>query len=713
MKKLSFIFTSMILISGCATQTKQVSQPEPVDLHQWLEEVEGEKALAWVKEQNAISEKRLKANPVYKRTERDIRTILLAKDRLPYVSYAKGYVYNFWQDKKNVRGLYRRAKLDDYKKAIVPWETVLDLDQLAKKENENWVWKGLSCLSPEERLCLVRLSKGGKDAIVIREFDIATKSFVKNGFALPEAKSDAAWISQDKIFIATDFGSGSMNKSGYPKLLKVWSRGTPLSSAKLVIESSDDELGVGGWTAHEPGKKWHFVNRALEFYKGKYWLYQDDGSLVELLIPLDASPRGVFAGHLLFTLKSDLITSGQKTLKQGSLAALNLSNLSAPAELVYEPPSRTSIDDVSITKHTVLIGVVENVQGRILKLQRLNNKWEVSRLQGQAREAFQNGNLVIHSGEPLEDVFIARHEDFLSPASIVVGEDSGKGIFLYKVKSAPPRFNSNNLISEQFEATSKDGTKIPYFVIRPQNAKLNGKNPTLLYGYGGFMNSQTPWYLNATGKVWLERQKGVFVVANIRGGGEFGPAWHEAALKTNRQKAFDDFIAVAEDLIDRKITSKQKLAIMGGSNGGLLVGAVMVQRPDLFKAVVCQVPLLDMLRFHKLLAGHSWVGEYGSPDVPAEREAIEKYSPYQNLKPNRSYPMTFFMTSTKDDRVHPGHARKMMAKMMEYDKPALYWENTEGGHAGAANIEQRVKFSALQWTFLTEQLVSEGGAPRN
>ncbi len=713
MKYLS-LFVTLALLTSCASQSKQSSQTQASDdPNLWLEEVEGEKALAWVKERNAESEKQLKENSVYKTTERDIRKILLAKDRLPFVSYAKGYVYNFWQDEKNVRGLYRRAKLGDYKKAIVPWQTILDLDQLSKKENENWVWKGITCLSPEERLCLLSLSRGGKDATVIREFDREAKAFVKNGFSLTEAKSDANWVSQDKVFVSTDYGPGTMNKSGYPRQMKIWNRGTPLASAKLVLESTDDELGVNGWTSHEPGKQWHFVGKSLDFYRGKYWLYQKDGALVEIPIPEDAHVRGVFAGNLLYTLKSDLKASDGKVLKQGSLLALNLVNLNSAPELVYEPPVRTAVEDVSITKHTVLVGIVENVQGRILKVQRIADKWEVSRLQGQEREAFQSGNLVIHSAEPLEEIFVARHEDFLAPASIVVGEDSGKGIFLYKVKSAPARFNSNNLISEQFEVKSKDGTLIPYFVIRSKDAKYDGKNPTLLYGYGGFMNSQTPYYLNSIGKVWLERQKGVYVVANIRGGGEFGPAWHEAALKTNRQKAFDDFIAIAEDLIDRKITSKQKLAIMGGSNGGLLVGAVMVQRPDLFKAVVCQVPLLDMLRYHMLLAGHSWVGEYGHPDNPAERAAIEKYSPYQNLKPNRSYPMTLFMTSTKDDRVHPGHARKMMAKMMAFGKPALYWENTEGGHAGAANIEQRVKFSALQWTFLTEQLVLTGAAPRN
>lgn len=707
--KLGFIIAALCL-SACASQpTKPVTFDDP---HLWLEEVEGEKSLAWVKERNAESEQRLHSHPTHATTEKDIRRILLAKDRLPFVSYSKGYVYNFWQDEKNVRGIYRRATLDNYKKAIVTWETVLDLDQLAKKENENWVWKGIDCLEPEERLCLVRLSRGGKDAVVVREFDIQAKSFPKNGFLVSEAKTDATWISQDKLFVATDFGAGTMTKSGYPRQVRVWNRGTLLSTAKLALDGTEDDLGVGGFTIDEPAKKWLFVNRTIEFYRSKYWLYRAEGNLEEIKIPEDAIPRGVFRANLLVSLKSDWKINDAKTFKQGSVVALSLENLAAEPNLVFEPQPRTSVSEVSVTKNSILVGVLENVRERVLKVERIDNKWEVSRLQGQDRDNFKEGNLSIHAADPLEEVFVARHEDFLSPSSIVIGEDTGKGVFLYKVKSAPPRFNSNTLVTEQFEATSKDGTKIPYFVIRPKNAKLDGKNPTLLYAYGGFMNSLTPWYLNAIGKVWLERQKGIYVVANIRGGGEFGPAWHAAALKGNRQKAFDDFIAVAEDLIERDITSKQKLAIMGGSNGGLLVGAVMVQRPDLFKAVVCQVPLLDMLRYHTLLAGHSWIGEYGNPDIPAERAALAKYSPYQNLKPNRSYPMTFFMTSTKDDRVHPGHARKMMAQMTAFGKPALYWENTEGGHAGAANIEQKVKFSALQWTFLTEQLVGTGASPQ-
>lgn len=700
---------SVLLLTACASAPKQTNLDDP---YLWLEEVEGEKALDWVKERNKVSEGQLKSDPQFASIEKDFRRILLAKDRLPGISYMKGYVYNFWQDDKNVRGVWRRTKLDDYRKAIVNWETIIDVDQLAKKENENWVWKGTNCLAPEEKRCLVYLSRGGKDASVVREFDLENKSFVKNGFLVPEAKSRVEWISQDKLFVATDFGPGSMSKAGYPRQLKVWNRGTPLKSAKPVVEVSENEMSVDATAFDDPGRKWYVIDQNIDFYRSRHSLFTSEGKLVDLPVPQDAIIHGTHEGHLLFSLRTELKGADSKVFKAGSLLALNLSNTSGGPELVYEPLPKTSIDEVGVTKNSIMIGVLENVQNRIYKVQKVEGVWQATRMQGQDRETFKDGNLSLSSTNSLEEVFVARHEDFLSPPSIVIGEDSGKGVYLYKAKTSPSRFDASNMMTEQFEATSADGTRIPYFVIHKVDMKFDGKNPTVLYGYGGFQISMTPYYLNATGKVWLEKQSGVYVVANIRGGGEFGPEWHEAAVKTNRQKAFDDFIAVAEDLIARKITSKKQLAIMGGSNGGLLVGAVMTERPDLFKAVVCQVPLLDMLRYHKLLAGHSWVAEYGDPDVIEEREALLKYSPYQNMRKNLKYPMVFFLTSTKDDRVHPGHARKMMARMMEYGKPALYWENTEGGHAGAANLEQRIKSSALQWTFLVQQLGSVGAPPQ-
>lgn len=707
---MKFLILTSLLLAACTTAPKPANLEDP---YLWLEEVESQKSLDWVKERNQVSEDRLTKDPQYVSIEKDFRRILLAKDRLPSISYLKGYVYNFWQDDKNVRGLWRRVKLDDYRKAIVNWETVIDVDQLAAKEKENWVWKGIHCLAPDEKNCVVFLSRGGKDASVVREFNLENKAFVKNGFNIPEAKTRVEWMSADKIFVASDFGAGTMTKSGYPRQLKVWTRGTPLSSAKLIAEVGDSDLSIDADSFDEPGRKTYVVNQATDFYHQKYSLYNADGKLVDIPIPTDAITRGVFEGYLIYTLRSDVkAMDGKVAFKQGSLLALNLANLSAAPELVYEPLDKTSIDEVGVTKNSILVGLLENVQDRIYKIQHVNNLWQAAKLQGQDRETFKDGNLSLSSTNPLEEVFIARHEDFLSPPSIVIGEDSGKGVYLYKAKTSPARFDASNMMTEQFEAVSADGTHVPYFVIHKVNMKFDGTNPTVLYGYGGFQISLTPYYLNATGKVWIENQNGVYVVANIRGGGEFGPAWHEAAVKINRQKAFDDFIAVGEDLIARKITSKNRLAIMGGSNGGLLVGATMVERPDLFKAVVCQVPLLDMLRYNQLLAGNSWMAEYGNPDVPAERAALLKYSPYQNLQKDLKYPMVFFLTSTKDDRVHPGHARKMMARMMEYGEPALYWENTEGGHAGAANLEQRIKSSALQWTFLTEELVGTATAPQ-
>jgi prolyl oligopeptidase len=624
---------------------------------------------------------------------------MLAKDRLPAVSLRGEFVYNFWQDEAHERGLWRRTSLAEFKKSQPKWEILLDLDRLAKQENENWVWKGANCLSKKDHMCMLQLSRGGKDAVVIREYDLQTRSFVAGGFSLPESKGRTNWLDENTLLITTDFGPGTMTSSGYPRQLRRWTRGQKYQDAKLIQEVKPEDMSVYGWVSETPTRTWTLAGRQITFYTSELSLITPDGALTRLPIPEHADAQVIFQDQLLFTLRHPWKTPTAE-FRPGQLLAISLKDLDAPPTIVYSAPKNVFLQYAAATSSAVFLGVLEKVQGRILRIERTSkNIWSATEALGTGQ-----GHLEIQSADPMSPILLAQHEGFLSPPAVWSLDSSKPQTKFVKLKSLPSRFQGKNLKSEQFEATSRDGTKIPYFVILPKNLKLNSNNPAILYGYGGFEHSLTPSYMGATGKVWLEKLGGVYVIANIRGGGEFGPAWHTAALKENRQKAYDDFIAVAEDLIARKITSPKKLAIMGGSNGGLLVGAALTQRPDLFQAVVCQVPLLDMLRYHKLLAGHSWMAEYGDPEDAKMREVILKYSPYQNLHADKTYPEVFFMTSTKDDRVHPGHARKMAARMMEMKKPVLFFENIEGGHGASANLEQKVKFTTLTLSFLKEKL---------
>lgn len=693
-------FFLLLLVAGCATSSKGSNQEKLMaenDPYLWLEDVEGEKSLAWVRERNERTTSALEARADYKKLDKDIRRILLAKDRIPSVRYQGGWVYNFWQDDKNVRGLWRRMPLAMYTSKSDKWETLLDLDQLAKNENENWVWEHSMCLPPGDGRCLLSLSRGGKDASVIREFDISSRTFVNGGFEVPEAKSSVSWFDKDTVFVGTDFGPGSMSKSGYPRQVRIWKRGEPLSSAKMIFEATEADMAAGGWTSFSPHGTYRLVTRTVSFWESQTHLLKDDLTLSRIPFPDDANILGVHQNYAYASLRTDWKTAAH-TFVAGSLVALDLDDLSAAPNLMFEPTEKIAIDGTIDTKSAVFVRLVDNVKGRAVRITRSGQTWKV-----EPTPFPSEGNLDLSSGDSFDDVIFASYESFLTPPAVLVGNARDGKLKIKRARALPARFNANDLISEQLEATSADGTKVPYFVVRHKNAKTDGSTPTVLYGYGGFEVSLTPYYLGSTGKIWAEKG-GAWVVANIRGGGEFGPKWHQAALKENRQRAFDDFIAVGEDLVRRKITSPAKLAIMGGSNGGLLVGAALTQRPDLFRAVVCQVPLLDMLRYHKLLAGHSWTAEYGDPDDPKMAEIIRKYSPYQNVNQATTYPTVFFMTSTKDDRVHPGHARKMAARMEEFGHKFEYFENIEGGHGAAANLEQRIRFQALTYTFLRREL---------
>ncbi len=672
------------------------------DPYIWLEDVQGEKALEWVEAQNEKSLARLESDPRFKTIRADAAKILTATDRIPYASYVAGEMYNFWQDGAHVRGLWRKTSLDSYKTDNPEWETVLDLDRLSADEGENWVYKGRDCLAPDYQRCLIRLSRGGGDAVVIREFDAASKSFVEDGFVLPEGKQDASWLDENTVIAITSHGGGTTNTSGYARMVRIWERGMPIEEARLVYESEQTDAFIGASVFRDGDDTHAFVQRRPDFFREQVFYIDDSGNARALALPDDVNFQGILQGDVIALTRSDWKAGGH-TYPGGSMVAIDLADLIAhKAEphmaQIFTPGDGQSVDSaggVAITRSAVMLSVLDTVKGKLVKVEKSGGEWVATML-----PLPENGSVQIADAGDDHDVVMLVAESFLRPETLylIEGDQAPEAI-----KSLPARFDPAPYVSEQFFATSKDGTKIPYFLVRSKDTAFDGTTPTLLYGYGGFEISLKPDYVSPLVKTWLE-QGGAYAVANIRGGGEFGPRWHQAALLENRQKAFDDFAAVAEDLIAGGLTSPEHLGIYGGSNGGLLVGATFVQRPELFNAVISAVPLLDMFRYHKLLAGASWMGEYGDPDDPAMRAVIATYSPYQNLKADGEYPEVFFTTSTKDDRVHPGHARKMAAKMIDQGHDILYFENTEGGHAAAANLLQRARLTGLQAVYLLQQL---------
>ena len=664
----------------------------------WLEAVENEKALEWAREQNERSEEFLRAHSLFESLHQRNLEILTSDERIAYPSLMGGQIYNFWRDANHVRGIWRTTSRDSYAGGEPEWDVIIDVDKLAEEEDENWVWAGSSCRYPDYDRCIVGTSIGGADAAVRREFDLATRQFVEDGFALPESKSGIAWRDRDSVFLAPAFEPEEMTTSEYPRNIHIWERGTPREQARLVFEGERDDVLVTAMRLWDKDTPYDIIIRLPSFFTRHYHIYAD-GETRRIEVPDDADLAGIIDGQLLVELKSDW-TVAENTYRQGALLAAPIEGVLAGEprfELLFQPGERQAVAGVSTTENTVLVRVLDEVIGRVLRFTHDDERgWQQHRL-----DLPDMGTLSIVSTDDKSDRFYFNYTGFLTPSRLY--EADAMADTREPVRSEPAWFDADGMDVAQYQASSADGEKIPYFVVTPAGFEANGANPTMLAAYGGFEVANTPSYSGVTGSGWLA-QGGVYVLANIRGGGEFGPRWHQAALRENRQRAFDDLIAVAEDLIDRGITSPEHLGIRGGSNGGLLVGAVMVQRPDLFNAVVCQVPLLDMKRYHKLLAGASWMAEYGNPDDPDDWAFIKEYSPYQNLSADAEYPKMFVTTSTRDDRVHPGHARKMVAKMMEQGHDVLYYENIEGGHGGAANLKQSAYINALILAYLHDRL---------
>lgn len=669
------------------------------DPYVWLEDVTSEKSMAWVAERNAESTAAIRGK-TYQPLHDRLLSILDSNDRIPFVAKIGDFYYNFWQDAAHERGIWRRTTLEEYKKAAPTWETVIDLDALDAAEGKKWVWHGASCLPPAYKRCLVALSPGGSDADEQREFDLVDKAFVKDGFFVPEAKSDVAWIDKDTLFVMTDLGEGTLTTSGYPRQVRVWPRGTPLADAKVVYEGVSTDVSVGAYKDFTEGFEREFVYRAPTFFTSELYLRKGT-DLVKIDVPDDAT---AFAHRewLFVQLRSDW-TVGGATWKTGSLIVAPFDKFLAGErtfEALFTPTDRTALSDVSVTRNSVIVNTLDNVKSKVFIANFADGKWVQAPMPGLPEFGAVGVSAV--DADKSDDVWLTT-TDFLTPTTLSL-TSTANGAATEKLKSLPAFFDAAGLEIQQFEATSLDGTKIPYFQVSKKGLKLNGKNPTLLYGYGGFEVSLQPSYSGVSGASWLEKG-GVYVLANIRGGGEFGPSWHQAALKEKRHKAYEDFAAVAKDLTTRKVTKPEHLGAMGGSNGGLLMGNMLVQYPELFGAIVCQVPLLDMKRYSHLLAGASWMDEYGDPDIEEQWKYIQTFSPYQLASKDKTYPHVLFTTSTKDDRVHPGHARKMVAKLLgQGHEGVLYWEDIEGGHAGASTSEQKATMWATSWTFLWNEL---------
>ncbi|ORV58981.1 prolyl oligopeptidase [Mycobacterium europaeum] len=661
------------------------------DPYLWLEDVTGDEPLDWVRARNEPTLATF-CDADFERMRAEALEVLDTDARIPYVVRRGEYLYNFWRDAANPRGLWRRTTLDSYRTDSPEWDVLIDVDELGRTDDTNWVWAGAGVIEPEYTRALVALSRGGSDASIVREFDMGSREFVADGFALPEAKSQVAWVDPDTVLVGTDFGDGSLTDSGYPRVIKRWRRGTPLADAEIVFEGARTDVRVSASVDRTPGFERTLLGRALDFWNEE--IYELRGpELIRIDAPTDAS-LSIHRQWLLIELRTDWFYGAQSYPAGALLAADYDEFLAGTAELsvVFEPDEHTALNHYAWTRDRLLLVTLADVASRVEIV--TPGTWRREPVPGIPPAT----NTVVVAADDTGDEFFLDSSGFVTPSRLLRGTGEGP---LQQIKSAPAFFDAENITVAQHFVASDDGTQIPYFVVRPAGAE--GPGPTMLYGYGGFESANTPAYSGVLGRLWLARG-GTYVLANIRGGGEYGPRWHTQAMREGRHKVAEDFAAVATDLVNRGIAGVDQLGAQGGSNGGLLMGIMLTQYPERFGALVCSVPLLDMKRYHLLLAGASWMAEYGDPDNPEDWAFISEYSPYQNITATRHYPPVLMTTSTRDDRVHPGHARKMTAALLAAGHPVYYYENIEGGHAGAADNQQVAFKAALTYSFLWRML---------
>jgi prolyl oligopeptidase len=680
------------------------------DDHLALEQVEGTEAMAFVAAENQRALAALTGDPRYETFRQQAEAILTATDRIPSPSFLGDGIGNYWQDAANPKGVWRRTTLESYRAADTQWETLIDLDALSRAEGKDWVWKGADCLAPDETRCLISLSDGGKDAVVVREFDTTTRRFLDGGFSLPEGKHRIEWLDRDTLLVATDFGpengQSTLTESGYPFIVKSLSRGQTLAQAAEVYRGEQGDGGYGVSPAVYRDKDGAvqavIINRPLDTFRSETWRLSAEGTAFKLNLPERVSIQGVTGRNLIFSPDQAWSFDGQDHAA-GSLLSLPFGVLGPVREdirvgaeaVIFSPSPRQSLQDVAVFSDSIVAVIADNVVGTLTRFTSRDGLWSATPIGVPANSAVSLGDRSKSRGQ----VFVST-QGFLTPPTLSLADLSSTA--LTELKAAPAKFDASTHVTEQFEATSSDGVKIPYFVTRPR--EMSGPAPTILFGYGGFQVSFPPAYKPEMGKLWLENG-GVFVQANIRGGGEFGPAWHQAALRENRQLAFDDFAAVARDLETRGITTPRRLGIYGRSNGGVLTSVSITQHPELFNAAVIESPLIDMLRYQDLPAGASWIGEYGDPRIPGDAEFIARYSAYQHLRPGEDYPRVYITTNTRDDRVHPGHARKFAARLGDMGHDPLYYEETAGGHSNDADPVANARRWARHYVYLAQQLM--------
>jgi prolyl oligopeptidase len=692
----------LLVFAATAVISVSLAQAPADDPFIWLEQAHSARAMQWVEAENAKTSAALERNPLFDTLLTDARAIAEAEDRIPEPNVIGGRVFNFWQDADHEHGIWRHASQPDFQHAAPQWRTVLDLDALSKSENANWFWKGAICQEPQEQRCMVSLSDGGEDAVTLREFDLRLGGFADAGFSLPSGKQDVAWADADTLLVSREWKSGEITRSGYAFVVKRLERGQPLDAAVEVFRGSPDDVGVTPFTlADGSGHSAVIIQRAVSIFEFEFYLMGPKGPL-KLTMPMKAEFLTLIDGRLILSLHEDWKRTGAPTLPQGSLVSLGLAAVAANPrrlrpELVYAPTAREAFLEAGATRGHLLVHILDNVNGRVYSYKpEPNNRWSRRQLELPNNVSVNLIDSDLHSEQAFVQV-----TGFLMPSKLILA-DLSRGT-LTTVKTLPAKFDASQDVVEQFAATSKDGTKIPYFIVHRSGMKMDGSTPTVLNAYGGFLDARTPKYSAELGKLWLERG-GAFVLANIRGGGEFGPAWHEAGLKTHRQRIYDDFAAVGEDIIAKGFTSSAHLGIMGGSNGGLLMGVEFIQHPELWRAVDIQVPLLDMLRYEQIAAGSSWVAEYGSVSVPEERRFLASISPYSNLKPGVQYPEPLIWSTTKDDRVGPQHARKFAAKLSAMGSPYFYFEVIEGGHGAGATPLEQARMRAREYTYFSRKL---------
>ncbi|GAB2646934.1 prolyl oligopeptidase family serine peptidase [Nocardia goodfellowii] len=694
------------------------------DPYLWLEEVTDERALDWARAHNDVVVGRFASSERFSGLERRILDMLDDDTKVAYPGRRGKWLYNFWRDAEHPRGLWRRTTFEEYAKESPAWDVLIDVDALAAAEEENWVWGGAGVLRPAQSRALISLSRGGADAKVVREFDLDTRQFVEpaaGGFFLPEAKSRISWIDIDSVYVGTDFGPGSLTDSGYPRIAKRWRRGTELSAAETVFEGEPGDVSVSAGYDRTPGYERHYIGRATDFFNEEVYLLENDGTLRHLDVPTDAS-ESWYKDWLTIRLKSAWEVGGT-TYPAGALLAIDFEKFLSGArefEVLFTPDAHTALHGYGWTENHLILSTLEDVQTKLYVLtppgmadggaggvgEHGPDGWARRPL----ADAPPMATTSVVNLDPLEggDEFMLMTSGFTTPSTLLASSVGGETT---QLKQETEYFDAEGIVTEQFFARSDDGTMVPYFVLRHRD-RMDVPGPTVMSGYGGFEVSRTPAYSGASGMGWLERG-GTWVMTNIRGGGEYGPEWHTQVQKANRYKAFEDFAAIARDLVVRGITTADRLGAVGGSNGGLLMGVMLTRYPELFGAIVCQVPLLDMKRYHLLLAGASWIAEYGDPDKPEEWEYISEYSPYQvamaaGAAPSApEYPPILLTTSTRDDRVHPGHARKMAALLAEQGRTVWYHENIEGGHGGAADNKQSAFQAALIYEFFIQMLFED------